>query len=130
MRVAILVTGSRKWSDADAIRNALAPIVQRSSDVVVIHGDAPGADKLAGEWAREFSANEVAMPAQWRKHGNAAGAIRNGEMVKVRVTLRECGYECHVLAFPLPGSVGTWDCVAQAKRAAFKPVVHGPEPTL
>lgn len=132
-RVAILVTGSRDWSDESAVVNTLihrqyrdrdlGPVL--SSNLTLIHGDAPGLDTLAAEYARGSGWTVLAMPAQWDKHGKAAGAMRNGEMVRVLVGLRRCGYECRVIAFPLPSSRGTWDCVKQARKAGFEAVIVG-----
>ena len=40
-------------------------------------------------------------------------------MVLVMRFLRWCGYECKVLAFPLPHSKGTWDCREKAVEEGF-----------
>lgn len=47
----VIVTGATKWTDAEAIRRELATL---PSKTIVIHGDAPGVDALAGEVAREL----------------------------------------------------------------------------
>jgi hypothetical protein len=44
----VLVTGSTTWTDADAIRRELSVL---PAGTVVIHGDCPGVDALAGEGA-------------------------------------------------------------------------------
>ncbi len=127
-RVAILVTGSREWTDMPAVLSRLQAVRDaiEPGELVVIHGDAPGLDRIADRCAMAMGATRaLAMPAQWDKHGKAAGAMRNSEMVKVLIALRRCGYECHALAFPLPNSRGTWDCVKQARKAGFDPVIVG-----
>ncbi len=47
----VLVTGSMAWSDAEAIRLELARL---PADSVIIIGDAPGADALAGRIAADM----------------------------------------------------------------------------
>jgi hypothetical protein len=47
---------------------------------LLIHGDARGADWLAGEWAKERGV-EVACPADWRRRGRGAGPIHNRQML-------------------------------------------------
>lgn len=129
-RVAILVTGSRAWSDYGTIEKALLRVQGRHPDGVftLIHGDAPGADEIAANEAFGHGWTVLPMPAPWDAHGKAAGPARNREMVKVLGCLAACGYECHVLAFPLPESKGTWNCVRQAEDAGFDVTVVEAEP--
>ncbi len=47
----VIVAGSTTWSDAEAIRRELSRL---PAEAVVIHGDAPGADALAGQIATEL----------------------------------------------------------------------------
>lgn len=120
-RIAILVTGSRDRKDREPIYNALSGFRSGEGEhVVVIHGDAAGADEIAGTIARRFGFNVIAMPAQWRVFGKKAGPMRNAAMVNLLATLEFHGYDCIVLAFPLEGSVGTYDCMRQAESAGFK----------
>lgn len=145
-RTAILVTGSRRWTDYHAIAKALLGAVgddwqteeDQGSGIVVIHGSNGGseprsgmdygADYIAGEVARSYRWNVVAMPARWDELGKSAGPQRNTLMVDVLENLAACGYEVHVFAFPLPDSVGTWDCVRKAEQVGFKVTVINPEP--
>lgn len=81
----ILVTGSRDWTDQDAIWEALgntvAPIpIDR--EIVIVHGHCPrGADALADEWGRKYGATLERHPANWHLEGKRAGFIRNARMV-------------------------------------------------
>lgn len=81
----ILITGSRDWTDQDAVYKALADVVRSipaDQEVTVVHGACPtGADHMAHEWARGYGARIEAHPANWVKHGRKAGPIRNGVMV-------------------------------------------------
>ena len=56
-----------------------------------------------------------AKPADWKRHGRAAGPIRNGEMLKDRPDL--------VVAFP--GGKGTANMVTQATNAGIEIVLVG-----
>lgn len=47
----VIVSGAVAWADTDAIRRELSKLPPGS---VVIHGDCPGADALAGAVAREL----------------------------------------------------------------------------
>lgn len=79
----------------------------------MIHGAAPGADRLAGNLAAMMGHNVEAYPADWDTYGRAAGGIRNAQM------LRE-GKPDVVYAFRLPGdSPGTDNMIKQAKAAGL-----------
>lgn len=66
--------GSTRW--------ALQVLSENGVRIEVIHGAARGADTLAGEWAQVHGLTEHAVPADWDKHGIAAGYIRNSKMLK------------------------------------------------
>jgi hypothetical protein len=114
----VLVCGSRHWTDKSRIRRALA---QFDPGDVLIHGGAQGADTIAGEAARDLGLTVEVFPADWKTHGNAAGPIRNQRM------LDEGKPHC-VVAFPLPGSIGTWDMIRRANKTdipVFMPLDGG-----
>lgn len=77
----VLVCGSREWDNGAAIRTALEAEVEDSYGVVVIHGDARGADRTADVVARALGLDVEKYPADWRGHGRAAGPIRNKLML-------------------------------------------------
>jgi hypothetical protein len=54
----VIVAGATAWSDAEAIRRELARL---PAQVVIIHGDAPGADALAGQVATQLGLAVVPM---------------------------------------------------------------------
>lgn len=103
----ILITGSRKMTNIDLMRDAL----RIYGPGVIVHGAAPGADTLASEVAYEFGWPEERHPAQWNTYKKAAGPIRNKEMVKAGADV--------CIAFPIGQSDGTRDCMAQAKAAGI-----------
>lgn len=67
-------------------------------DMLIIHGEAKGADSLAKDWAKSRNIEQIGFPAQWNKYGKAAGFLRNTEMLEV-------GKPDIVVAFP--GGTGT-----------------------
>ena len=116
----VLVTGSRDWTDREAIRKALWWLRNDADNVTVVHGAAPGADSIADELATEFGYLPARYPAKWREYKLSAGPIRNQQMV-------DSGADV-VLAFhkDLDKSKGTKDCVKKA-RAKKIPVFVWPE---
>lgn len=118
----ILVTGSREWADATAIRSALAEAGRAAGvhprDVVVVHGAARGADSLADRVARDLGCRVEAHrvdDADWRRYGRSAGHRRNADMVRLGADL--------CLAFPIGESKGTRGCIAMAQAAGIPVVV-------
>jgi YspA, cpYpsA-related SLOG family len=75
----VLITGARTWTALEPVRQELARLPAGST---IIHGDADGADRLAGQVAAELGLEVVACPAEWRKYGKAAGMVRNRAMLE------------------------------------------------
>ena len=105
----VLVTGGRHYEDGVTLFRVLGEIHTSRGISLLIHGDASGADRLAGEWADINDVPVEAFPADWKQHGRAAGPIRNREMLARKPNL--------VIAFP--GGRGTADMVRQAKSAGI-----------
>jgi len=136
----LLVCGGRDYTDRAKINDTLWNInSQRGPIIGLIHGNARGADKLAGEWQLARIRREqadcaarrktparasrlphgyyhpilwmAAYPAQWALYGNAAGPIRNKFMLdRERVDL--------VVAFR--GGRGTAHMVALARSRGIE----------
>lgn len=105
----ILVCGDRNWENRAAIHRELSKYDPLKD--VVMHGAARGADSIAGNVADQLRFAVKPYPADWEKHGKAAGPIRNRLMLEKRPDL--------VLAFhqDLESSKGTKDMcrIARAK---------------
>lgn len=141
MRLAILVTGSRHEKSRQRVKAGLRAgtlqprlIAHRTGEPIwirLIHGDAPGVDKLAAAIAAEECPNwdVLPRPADWTTHGKKAGPIRNGEMVAEVCAWRQEGWEVVCVAFPGPDSIGTWDCIRQASKAKITVHIHPEETT-
>lgn len=103
-----LVCGGRKFSDQRMFDTIMPHLVgQRGCPSRVVHGDATGADCMAAAWAKRLAIEVVACPADWEKHGKAAGPIRNEDMLMDHKPKL-------VVAFP--GGKGTADMLARANN--------------
>lgn len=81
MSARILVTGSRTWTAATTMRATLAHWRTVYPDAVLVHGACRGADLIAaGIWLGWHLPVEP-HPADWTRHGRAAGPLRNQHMV-------------------------------------------------
>ena len=80
----LLVTGSRTWHDIAAIERALAVILDRHPEgVLLVHGACPrGANAIAAAYAARTPGYQIeAHSADWHRYGRAAGHRRNAEMI-------------------------------------------------
>jgi hypothetical protein len=114
--VRLLVCGTRLLTGPEGEAEIDARLAKLPPGSTVIHGAAPGVDKLADRLARARGLGVEPYPANWKKHGKAAGPIRNEQM-------RTVGRPGAVAAFHFLASLGrgTADMVARA-RAAGLPV--------
>lgn len=114
----VLVCGGRDYSDYDTVCKTLDEIInlpfeEAYTKVVIIHGMARGADALADKYAVNRYIPVESYPADWEKHGRAAGHVRNKQML-------DEGKPDLVIAFP--GGKGTANMVEQAQKAGIKVV--------
>jgi hypothetical protein len=115
---AILVTGSRNWVQHSVITTMLS---EAQPDLVIHGGHKRGADAIADAWCDMADPTAcLRWPAQWDGHGLKAGPMRNGYMLRLLASLKADGWEVYVLAFPLPDSKGTFDCIRQAKALGLQ----------
>ena len=108
----ILVCGGRDFDDRDLFYKAMKPYLYDKT-VSIIHGAAPGADTIAGDWAHAFGHQVESFPADWTKYGKRAGYIRHTQMLNE-------GKPDMVVAFP--GGKGT-SMMIKLAEAAGVPVV-------
>lgn len=84
VRLRVLVTGGRDYTDRDRVTRVLDLVHERIGVLVVIHGGATGADTLASEWAidRGVPTEPYAVTKEeWRTQGISAGPRRNARML-------------------------------------------------
>ena len=107
----MLVTGSRTWTDAAAIRTELAR-VWGYGDAVLVTGACPtGGDALAEACWRAWGGRVERHPAAWVRHGRAAGFRRNAAMVAAGAQM--------CLAFIRDGSPGATHTACLARAAGI-----------
>lgn len=107
----IIVCGGRGYADRAQLFKTLDSIHDHSTITLLVHGAAPGADSLAGEWAVDRGVPVRAFPADWKKNFRAAGPIRNQQMIDET--------DASVLV-AFPGGKGTKDMIGRAIKAKLK----------
>jgi hypothetical protein len=103
----LIVCGGRDFHDYYRLANVMDRLRAIRPIAMVFHGNARGADALADRWCRERDVPVFPVPAEWSKHGKAAGPKRNQAMLGQGIDL--------VVAFP--GGRGTEDMVRRARKA-------------
>lgn len=108
----ILVCGGRDFLDEGFCWQQLQSFHMSGDGPIteIIHGGARGADSFAGRWGKGEHIKVRQFPADWKKHGKAAGPIRNQEMLGTNPDA--------VLAFK--GGKGTADMVRRAEAAGIR----------
>lgn len=123
----ILVTGSRTWTDENALHEAIAEAlgkdraIRPGDEYVIVHGACPrGADVMASRfcednawWVDNMGAElaEERHPADWERLGKRAGFVRNAQMVALGADL--------CLAFIVDGSKGASHTADLAEKAGI-----------
>lgn len=83
----VIVCGSRKWTDRDAIANRLFDL---PTDAVIVHGCAHGADRMAGQEAEKLGLLVEEHPVtkeDYAYYGNRAYFLRNRRMAMLGADL-------------------------------------------
>lgn len=108
----VLTTGGRDYKDKVAVFDCLVKLNEQFDRLIMIHGDAPGADTLVYDMCKEMGIEQVRVPAAWNKYQKAAGPIRNKLMLDLFPNIDL------VLAFP--GGIGTNNMKMQAKARGIE----------
>ncbi len=112
----VLITGGRSYADRATVFRELDKLHAETTITVLIHGAATGADTLADSWAKSRGVEVIACPADWSRHGRAAGPIRNKAMLTDHAP---------ELLVAFPGGRGTANMISQARAAGLKIIVIG-----
>ena len=132
----ILVTGSRDWTDHKTIQDALAlawvdlarlegatwpGTMPTGVSVVLVQGECHlgGADAIAAHIWRSWGLPVEGHPAERDEAGRVLGPKRNAHMVSLGADL--------CLAFPLPSSRGTKNCMRLAREGGIPVRVYHPQ---
>lgn len=114
----VLVCGGRDFNNSRFLFQELDKIHMEDRITTIIHGGALGADYMAGKWAEKTNIQQEVYAADWKKHGPAAGPIRNQLMLNN-------SQPDIVVAFP--GGKGTADMVKRAQKANIKVISCNPQ---
>lgn len=125
----VLICGDRDWKDVEFIRYWIERLKENHEEVhhalqdypggfdplVILEGEARGADRIAREQAELLGIQVDRYPAFWNKYGKSAGPIRNQQMI-------EEGMPDVIMAFhdDIENSKGTKDMLKRAKRAGLR----------
>jgi hypothetical protein len=82
----VIVAGGRDFNDYEKLSKTLENFRNaiwngnHADEIEIVSGGARGADSLGERWAKENHVGVMLFPAEWDKHGKAAGPIRNEQM--------------------------------------------------
>jgi len=111
--VRVIVVGSRTVSDRAYVFEALDRVLARLDPrlIEIVSGTARGADRLGEAYAAARGLPLRRFPADWARHGRAAGFRRNEAMA---------AYATHLVAFWDGRSRGTRHMIETARRAGLR----------
>jgi hypothetical protein len=78
----VIIAGSRDFSDFQLLYSRCEEILKDLTEIEIVSGTARGADKLGEHYASLKGHSVAKFPADWDKHGKAAGYVRNKEMAE------------------------------------------------
>lgn len=78
-----IIAGGRDIANVSVIFGAIATSGFAHEITEVVSASVPGVDEIGFMWARQMADVPVKeFPADWKKHGKAAGPIRNQQMAE------------------------------------------------
>ena len=108
----LLIAGGRNFEDREIFESVVSETIGNAEEVTIVQGGAPGADKLAREYAISHGLECAEFPADWQKYGKAAGPKRNDQMTAFVASKGGIG-----LFFWDGQSRGTRHCIKSARKA-------------
>lgn len=106
----VIIAGGRNFNDYRLLKSRCDNLLSfriKEHNIIIISGTAEGADRLGERYAIERGYAIEKYPAEWKKHGLAAGPIRNEQMSNVADAL---------IAFWDGESRGTKDMIKKARK--------------
>ena len=117
--IKIIVAGGRNYNDYEFLKlklNEVLANLPEDDEIEITSGGATGADQMGERFADEYGLKLKVFPADWNKHGRAAGPIRNRNMAE---------YADCLVAFE--GGRGTQNMIKTAKELGLKVYDFGGE---
>ena len=108
MKVAVI--GSRTFDDYELVKETLSTFTIS----LLVSGGAKGADSLGERYANENNITTLIFKPDWKKHGPAAGPIRNTDIVNNADT---------IIAFWDCESRGTKDSITKAEKLGKEVII-------
>lgn len=121
----LLICGDRKWQDEGIIRHLVEGTAlkckRQGEPLIIVEGEAKGADQIAGKVAEELGLQLEKFPALWNQFGRGAGPIRNKAMLEHLNKYADGGGTVLCFAFhhDLTASKGTKDMVRRARKSGI-----------
>lgn len=110
----VIIAGSRDLHSELLVHEAVAAA---GFDITtLVNGGADGIDLVAYRWAEDMGIPIAEYPADWKRHGRAAGPIRNRQMAENADALIAISRQ--------PITPGTANMVKQATERGLKVYVH------
>ena len=113
----VIIAGCRNFYNYEMLKERCEFFLQNkmnTHNVIILTGHASGADTLGENFAIDHNLQCELYPADWKRHGKAAGPIRNAEMAEVADAL---------IAFWDGQSHGTKSMIELAKRKGLQVAV-------
>lgn len=113
----VIIAGCRNFYNYVTLKDRCEYYLQnkmQTHNVIIVSGHASGADTLGEKFAVDHNLQCELHPADWEKHGKAAGPIRNAEMADVADAL---------IAFWDGQNRGTKSMIELAKRKGLQVAV-------
>lgn len=116
-RYKVIIAGGRHFKDYELLKEKCDYYLKnklKEFQVVIVSGNAAGADFLGERYAQERGLQCDARSAEWKKYGKSAGFIRNKEMAEIADAL---------IAFWDGNSRGTANMINLAKSKGLRVAV-------
>lgn len=76
----VIIAGGRDFNDMELLTAYCDNVLSRKKNVEIVSGGCKGADRLGEIYSVCRGHTIIPFPADWEKHGKAAGPIRNKQM--------------------------------------------------
>jgi hypothetical protein len=105
----VVIAGGRNFEHKPEDLDWLDRLNEKHNITTILSGGASGADRFGEVWANQNGIPVELYPAEWKKHGRAAGPIRNRKMAKESDAL-----------IVFPGGAGTASMRKEAEKHSLK----------